>query len=110
MRAAPELVLYGAERRALDRVRSADRELDRLGRRAALVGGLGDGLSTLVAGLTVVGVLAVSVQAHETGALDRVLVALLALLAFASFEAVAELPSAAREPRVHSHQVSACSN
>ena len=97
LRAAPELVLYGAERRALDRVRSADRELDRLGRRAALVGGLEDGLSTLVAGLTVVGVLAVSVQAHETGALDRVLVALLALLAFASFEAVAELPSAARE-------------
>ena len=48
-------------------------------------------------GLTVVGVLAVSVQAHETGALDGVLVAMLALLAFASFESVAELPSAARE-------------
>jgi len=97
LQAAPELVLYGAERRAFDRVRSADRELDRLARRDALVGGLGDGLTILVAGLTVVGVLAISVQAHGTGTVDRVLVAMLALLAFASFEAVTELPSAARE-------------
>jgi ATP-binding cassette subfamily C protein CydC len=97
LRAAPELVLYSAEERTLARVRSADRELDRLGRRDALVGGIADALSTLVAGLTVVGVLAVSVRAHEVGALDRVLVAMLALLALASFEAVAVLPSAAQE-------------
>jgi ATP-binding cassette, subfamily C, bacterial CydC len=97
MRAAPELVVYGDEERTLERIRRADRELDRLGRRGALVNGLGAGLAILVAGLTVVGVLAVSVHAHETGALDRVLVAMLALLAFASFESVAELPSAARE-------------
>jgi thiol reductant ABC exporter CydC subunit len=97
LQAAPELVLCGAQGRAFDRVRSADRELDRLARRDALVGGLGDGLVILVAGLTVVGILAVAVQAHGTGTLDRVLVAMLALLAFASFEAVTELPSAARE-------------
>jgi thiol reductant ABC exporter CydC subunit len=97
LRAAPELVVYGAEERMLERVRAADRELDRLARRDAIVGGLGDGLSILVAGLTVVGVLAVSVQAHAGGSLDRVLVAMLALLALASFEAVATLPSAARE-------------
>jgi thiol reductant ABC exporter CydC subunit len=97
MRAAPELVVYGDEERTLERIRRADRELDRLGRRGALVNGLGSGLSILVGGLTVVGVLAVSVQAHEKGALEGVLVAMLALLAFASFESVAELPSAARE-------------
>ena len=97
LRAAPELVVFGAEGRTLDRVRSADRELDRLARRDAFAGGLADGLSILVAGLTVVGVLAVSVQAHHGGSLDRVLVALLALLALASFEAVAGLPAAARE-------------
>jgi thiol reductant ABC exporter CydC subunit len=97
LRAAPELAVYGAEERTLERVRSADGELDRLARRAAFVGGLADGLSILVAGLTVVGVLAVSVHAHHAGALDRVLVALLALLAVASFEAVSGLPSAARE-------------
>jgi thiol reductant ABC exporter CydC subunit len=97
LRAAPELAVYGAEERTLERVRAADRELNRLARRDAVVGGLGDGLSILVAGLTVVGVLAVSVQAHAAGSLDRVLVAMLALLALASFEAVAGLPAAARE-------------
>lgn len=97
LRAAPELVVYGAEERMLERVRSADRELDRLSRRDAFAGGIGDALSILVAGLTVVGVLAVSVRAHEAGSLDRVLVAMLALLALASFEAVGALPSAARE-------------
>jgi thiol reductant ABC exporter CydC subunit len=97
LRAAPELVVYGAEGQMLERVRSADRALDRLARRDAVVGGLGEGLSILVAGLTVVGVLAVSVQAHASGSLDRVLVAMLALLALASFEAVAALPAAARE-------------
>jgi thiol reductant ABC exporter CydC subunit len=97
LRAAPELVLYGAEERTLDRVRAADRELDRLARRDALVGSLGDGISALVAGLTVVGVLAVSVRAHDAGTLDRVLVATLALIAVASFESVAGLPAAAQE-------------
>jgi len=42
-------------------------------------------------------VLAVAVTAHDTGGLDRVLVATLALLAMASFEAVGPLPAAARE-------------
>lgn len=97
LHAAPELVVYGAEERTLERVASADRELLRLGRRDALAGGLGDGISILVAGLTVVGVLAVSVHAHSIGSLDRVLVAMLALLAVASFEAVSALPGAARE-------------
>jgi thiol reductant ABC exporter CydC subunit len=97
LRAAPELVVYGAEDRTLERVTSADCELLRLGRRDALAGGLGDGISILVAGLTVVGVLAVSVHAHHAGSLDRVLVAMLALLAVASFEAVWGLPAAARE-------------
>lgn len=97
LRAAPELVVYGAEERMVERVRSADRELDRLARRDAFAGGVGDALSVLVAGLTVVGVLAVSVRAHEAGSLDRLFVAMLALLALASFEAVGALPSAARE-------------
>jgi thiol reductant ABC exporter CydC subunit len=97
LRAAPELVVYGAEEPILRRVRAADRELALLARRDAVVGGLGDALSILVAGLTVVAVLAVSVQSHAAGSLDRVLVAMLALLALASFEAVTGLPAAARE-------------
>ena len=97
LRAGPELAVYGAEQRTLERISAADRELGRLTRRDAFVGGLAESLAVLVAGLTVVGVLAVSVQAHHSGSLDRLLVAMLALLAVASFEAVSGLPSAARE-------------
>ena len=43
------------------------------------------------------GVLALAVSADYAGSLDRVLVASLALLALASFEAVTPLPAAARE-------------
>ena len=97
LRGAPELVAYGREDDALARVRAADRELVRLGRRDALVAGLADSLSVLVAGLTTAGVLAVAVAAHDAGSLDRVLVAAFALLALSSFDAVAPLPGATRE-------------
>jgi ATP-binding cassette, subfamily C, bacterial CydC len=97
LRGAPELVVFGREEAALARIRAADRELARLARRDALVAGLADALSILVAGLTAAGVLAIAVSAHDAGALDRVLVAMLALLALSSFDAVAPLPAAARE-------------
>jgi thiol reductant ABC exporter CydC subunit len=97
LRGAPELVAYGREEDALARVQAADARLVRLGRRDALVAGAADGLVLLVAGATVAGVLAVAVSAHAAGSLDRVLVATLALLALASFDAVLPLPGAARE-------------
>ncbi len=97
LRSAPELVVYGREEATLARIESLNRELARLGRREALAAGLGDALSILGAGLTVVGVLAVGVQAHDAGTLDRVFVATLALLALSSFECVIPLQSAARE-------------
>jgi ATP-binding cassette, subfamily C, bacterial CydC len=97
LRGAPELVAYGREDETVARVRASDEELTRLGRRDALVAGLADALAIVVAGLTVAGVLAVAVAAHDTGTLDRVLVATLALLALSSFEAVAPLPATARE-------------
>ena len=97
LRGAPELVVYGREEETLARIRSRSRELARLGRRDALAAGLGGALSILIAGLTVAGVLAVAVSAHDTGTLDRVLVATIALLALASFESVAPLQEAARE-------------
>jgi ATP-binding cassette subfamily C protein CydC len=97
LRGAPELVAYGREADALARVGAADRELVRLGRRDALVAGLADALSILVAGVTMAAVLALAVVAHDDAALDRVLIATLALLALSSFDAVAPLPAAARE-------------
>jgi thiol reductant ABC exporter CydC subunit len=94
---ASELAVYGREAERLGRLREADRTLVRVARRAALADGAGDGLRLLVNGVTVAGVLAVAVSAHADGNLDRVLIAMLALLAFASFEAVQPLSQAARE-------------
>jgi thiol reductant ABC exporter CydC subunit len=95
--AAPELVVNGAGAAALARVRDADRALVRLGRRDAWAGGLADGLGLAVTGATVAAVLVLAIQASAAGSLDSVLVATLALLALASFEAVQPLSAAARE-------------
>jgi thiol reductant ABC exporter CydC subunit len=95
--AAPELVVNGAGAAALASVRDADRALVRLGRRDAWAGGLADGLGLVVTGTTVAAVLALAIDASAAGSLDRVLVATLALLALASFEAVQPLSGAARE-------------
>jgi thiol reductant ABC exporter CydC subunit len=97
LRSAPELVAYGRSEEALARIEAADSELVRLGRRDALVAGVAEALLVLLAGLTTAGVLAAAVAAHDAGDLDRVLVATLALLALASFDAVAGLSGAARE-------------
>jgi thiol reductant ABC exporter CydC subunit len=95
--AAPEIAACGGERAAGARVRAADRRLIRLARRDALLGGAADGLGVSVAGATLAGVLAVAAQASAAGRLDPVSVAVLGLLALASFEAVQPLPAAARE-------------
>ncbi len=92
-----ELAAYGRQDDRLRRLYTADRELVRLARRAALADGAADGLRLVLTGATVAGVLAVAVSAHATGGLDRVLIALLALLALASFEAIQPLGEAARE-------------
>lgn len=97
LHAAPELVAYGAASGAQARLRDADGALVALARRDALVGGLADGVGLAVVGATVAGVLAVAVHASADGHLDRVLIAMLALLALASFEAVQPLAGAARE-------------
>ena len=93
LRGAPELVVYGREDDTLARIRTRSGELARLGRRDALAAGLAEGLSILIAGLTVAGVLAVAADAS----VDRVLVATAALLALASFECVTPLRSSAAE-------------
>lgn len=94
---APELTTFGATETALARVRAADAGLVATGRRDAGAAGLADGLGTLVTGITVCAVLALAVAASHAGQLDRVLVAMLTLLALASFEAVTPLAAAARE-------------
>jgi thiol reductant ABC exporter CydC subunit len=97
VRGAPELVAYGRAGERFERLRSVDSALVAAARRAALSEGAADAIRVLVTGATVAGVLAVSVQAHAEGRLDRVLIAALALLALASFEAVQPLGQSARE-------------
>jgi thiol reductant ABC exporter CydC subunit len=95
LRGAPELVVLGAGDAALERIRRLDRELGRLLRRDALIGGAIEAAASLVKGLTVVGVLLACVHATANGGLDRTLIAALTLGAMAAFEAVEPLPAAA---------------
>ncbi len=95
--AAPELVAFGAGPRAIARVVAADRELAAHRRRSALVGALAEGGMVAAAGLSAAAVLAVAIAATGRGALSGVLVAMLALLMLASFEAVRPLPAAAEQ-------------
>jgi thiol reductant ABC exporter CydC subunit len=93
---APEIIAFGAESAALARIRAIDGTLVSAARRDALATGAADGLGLLVAGVTTAGVLALAVDSVHEGRLDRVLVAVLALLTLASFEAVTPLAAAAR--------------
>jgi thiol reductant ABC exporter CydC subunit len=92
-----ELAAFGLEQDRLRTFRRTDAKLVRIARRASLSDGTGDGLRVLVTGATIVGVLAVAVSAHDEGGLDRVLIAMLALLSLAAFEAVQPLTEAFRE-------------
>jgi ATP-binding cassette, subfamily C, bacterial CydC len=92
---AAELQAYGAQDRALAAVTAADADLTRQADRNAAVSGLGAGLSSAVAGLTLWGVLLLGVAATGDGALTRVPLAVLTLTALASFEVVTGLPAAA---------------
>jgi ATP-binding cassette subfamily C protein CydC len=95
--ATPELVAYERAGVQLARIDDADRRLEAVARRSALAAGAGEGGLLLVAGLTVVAVLASGVRATASGALRGVLLAALVLLVTAAFEAVRPLPEAAQQ-------------
>jgi thiol reductant ABC exporter CydC subunit len=90
-----EIAVAGREADWLERARSADREVVDLQKRDALNGGLAAGLTTMLATGAAVAVTAVAVPAVDEGLLSGVLLAALALLAMASFEAVMPLGPAA---------------
>ena len=97
LRAAPEIVAFGAAGSRAEAVAELDRELAALTRRDAVRAGLADALVMLAAGLTTAAVLAAAVSARASGSLDPVLVATVTLLALAAFEAITPIPRAARE-------------
>jgi ATP-binding cassette subfamily C protein CydC len=92
---AADLHAFGAAEPAAARAAGSGAELARMERRAASGMGLGTGLSSAAAGLTVWAVLGLAVAATGTGALTRVPLAVVTLTALAAFEAVTALPAAA---------------
>jgi thiol reductant ABC exporter CydC subunit len=94
---APELAAYGQAQERLAAVQRADRTLVSCSRGEALAVGLGDGVGLLITGVTTACVLAAAVTAHAGGRLNAVLLALLALLTIAAFDAIQPLAAASRE-------------
>ncbi|HEY5990620.1 MAG TPA: thiol reductant ABC exporter subunit CydC [Streptosporangiaceae bacterium] len=92
---AADATAFGAREEVLARAWAADRELARLAGASASGAGLGAGLASAVAGLSLWGVLLLGVAAVSDGALTRVPLAVITLTALAAFEAVTALPAAA---------------
>jgi ATP-binding cassette, subfamily C, bacterial CydC len=92
---AADLAAFDAIDFAIGRAAAANRELAWRDRQGAAASGLGSGLATMVAGLTLWGVLILGVAAVGSGALTRVTLAVVTLTALAAFEAVTVLPPAA---------------
>lgn len=91
-----ELAANGATPVGLARTRAADERLTRISLASARTAGIGQGLTSLCAGLALWGALMVGVTAVGDGEMEGVLLAGLALVALASFELVVDLPGAAQ--------------
>ena len=96
LRSSPELVAFGAGEAALGRLRGGDAALRRIDRREAVVAGAGETLGVLMAGATAIAVLLLAASAARSGAIDRVEIAALVLLAVAAFESTQPLAPALR--------------
>jgi ATP-binding cassette, subfamily C, bacterial CydC len=92
---AADLLAYGAEDRALAECGELALRQSALTRTAARVAGAGAGLALLAAGGTVWVVALLAVPAAAQGGLDPVTLAVVVLVAVASFEVVTTLPAVA---------------
>ncbi|HWX45020.1 MAG TPA: thiol reductant ABC exporter subunit CydC [Solirubrobacteraceae bacterium] len=91
---APELLVNGATAAQLSRALAADAEVTKIASATARTAGVGQGLSTLCAGLAMWGALLVGVAAVRAGTLNGVLLAGIALIPLVAFELVSGLPTA----------------
>ncbi|MFE9661633.1 thiol reductant ABC exporter subunit CydD [Streptomyces sp. NPDC005955] len=89
-----ELTVAGALGERTDRAKQADSVLTRIASRAAKATALGDGLTTLITGITVTATALVAVQGVADGRLSGVATAVVVLTPLAAFEAVMGLPLA----------------
>ncbi|MDQ0812413.1 ATP-binding cassette subfamily C protein CydCD [Streptomyces sp. B3I7] len=92
----PELTVAGALPARIAGARRADGVLTRIASRSAAAAALGDGLTALITGLTVVATAVAGVQAVAAGRLHGVAMAVVVLTPLAAFEAVLGLPLAVR--------------
>ncbi|MEU2773869.1 thiol reductant ABC exporter subunit CydD [Streptomyces sp. NPDC007162] len=91
-----ELTVAGALPARRDEARRADGTLTRIASRAATATALGDGLTTLLTGLTVAAAALLGAQGVADGQLSGVATAVVVLTPLAAFEAVLGLPLAVR--------------
>lgn len=91
-----ELTVAGALPARRDGARQADGTLTRIASRAATATALGDGLTTLLTGLTVAAAALLGTQGVADGRLSGVATAVVVLTPLAAFEAVLGLPLAVR--------------
>jgi ATP-binding cassette subfamily C protein CydCD len=91
-----DLLAYDRGDDWLRRLGALDREIGRSQRRMAAIGGLRSGLMNLLAGLGMWVVLWLAIPKVQAGQINGVYLAVLALAALTSFEAVAPLPLAAQ--------------
>ena len=89
-----DLMVYGREEDRLAMVRSKSEELTSQQLRMAWVTALHNGIGTLLANLGMVAVVMVAIPMVSAGRMDGVSLAVLALAALSSFEAVLPLPQA----------------
>ncbi len=94
LQGAPELTAYGALGAQLRRTADLDAQLTRIASDTARTSGVGQGFATLLCGLAMWGALLVGVAAVHSGALEGVLLAVIALVPLAAFELVTDLPGA----------------
>ena len=95
-RTAPDLVAYGADAAALDRVIAADAALRSAEQRAAWVRGVAVALQVVAAGAAVVSALVIGAQAVAEGRLDRTMLAVLVLTPLALHEVFGDFAKAAQ--------------
>lgn len=95
LHAVPELVVAGSARERLDQLARVDDRLRRSAQRVSGAAGIGSGLTTLVAGVTVVACYLLGTRAVRGGLLDGSLLAVVVLTPLAAFELVTPLPMAA---------------
>jgi ATP-binding cassette, subfamily C, bacterial CydC len=90
----PELLAFGQETRQQKRIADLNRQLARAQLQLAWINGLSEGLMTLLTNGAVIVVLLLAIPMVTGGHLQGVLLAVLALVALSSFEAIAPLPQA----------------